>query len=297
MFDSVGNLYGTTANGGANGAGVVFELSPVGAGWTETVLYSFCSQSGCTDGANPINGLIMDPAGNLYGTTSAGCGYGCGIVFELSPSDGGWTEQVIYAKGEVEGLSDGGLAMDAAGNIFCYAVAWVIVLSPNGNGGWAPTALHLFCNSEGCYLEGNPVIGKDGSLYVTTASSHVQSLSGGVIYKMSPGKKKLWTAKNLHTFRDNGKDGYYPYAGIVFDAAGNIYGTTTAGGKSGDGTVFELVALVGKGGYKEKILWNFNGTDGSQPYDSLILDSAGNLYGTTVVGGDYGSGVVFEVTP
>jgi len=129
IFDSVGNLYGTAYSGGANGYGVVFELSPAGASWTETVLYSFANTP---DGANPVNSLIMDPAGNLFGRTLYGGG-GNGIVFKLSPSGGGWTEQVIYAA-ETE-ASNAGLTMDAAGNIFGTTYSTVFELSPNGNGG------------------------------------------------------------------------------------------------------------------------------------------------------------------
>ncbi len=252
IFDSVGNLYGTTYAGGANGAGTVFELSPAGASWTETVLYNFCSQSGCADGADPINGLIMDPAGNLYGTTLQGAN---GVVFELSPSGGGWTEQVIYTgSGPMGAVADSvpygvaGLAMDAAGNLY----------GTTGYGG--------------------------GKGY-------------GMVYRLSPVENGGWKEKILYSFKGGNKDGSRPLAGVVLDAVGNIYGTTYEGGESGEGTVFELVAPVGKGSYKEKVFWSFNGTDGSAPYGGLTLDSAGNLYGTATYGGSSGYGVVFEVNP
>ncbi len=132
IFDSVGNLYGTTSGGGSNGQGVVFELSPVGTSWTETVLHSFTGWAG---GGQPVNGLIFDRAGNLYGTTYWGgdddaavaegtCNPQCGTVFELSPSGDGWTEQVIYAVAS----SDAGLTMDSAGNIFGVSTSTVFEL-------------------------------------------------------------------------------------------------------------------------------------------------------------------------
>ncbi len=288
IFDSVGNLYGTALSGGANGDGVVFELSPAGTSWTGTVLYSF---AGGADGASP-GSLIMGSASNFYGTNSAG-------VFELSPSGGGWTNRVIYS---VEASS--GLTMDDAGNIFgagwVYGVNTLFELSPNGNGGWNPTALHVFngAGHDGDEAFGTPVLDKAGNLYGTTifGGDPRCQYGCGTVYRLHPitkGKKKgEWTESILLSFR-GGEDGAYPAAGIVFDAAGNIYGDTVGG----DGTVFELLAPVGSGGYKEKVLWSFNGADGFEPGDSLILDSAGNLYGTTMQGGVNTRGDVFEVIP
>ena len=293
IFDSLGNIYGTTFTGGANGYGVVFELSPTGASWTETVLYNFCSQKGCPDGANPVNGLIMDPAGNLYGTTTFGSSIG---VFELSPSGGGWTYQVIYTV-----VDPVGLTTDAAGNILGASDYNVFELSPNGSGGWNPTVIYTFAGApkDGYGAQGVPVLDQAGNLYGTTYSGGTKNY--GTVYKLSPitkGKKKgQWNEKILHSFRSS-KDGANPSAGVVLDAAGNIYGTTYYGGKSGVGTVFELMAPAGTDKYyKEKVLWTFNGSDGMLPYGNPILDSAGNLYGTANEGGSYNAGVVFEVTP
>jgi uncharacterized repeat protein (TIGR03803 family) len=303
IFDGVGNLYGTTYLGGANEHGVVFELSPVGGSWVETVLYRF---GGGTDGAYPVNGLIMDPAGNLYGATNAGGTSGWGTVFELSPSGNGWTEQVIYNIETQRHYSDAGLTMDVAGNIFGVSFSTVFELSPNGKGGWNPAVIHTFTGREdGSYPEGTLVLDKAGSLYGTTARGGAErdnAKNCGTVYKLSPGKNRKWTKKILYSFNCGQKDGRHPYAGIVFDAAGNIYGTTFNGGKYDGpdligGTVYELVAPVGKGGYKEKVLWSFHGTDGAGPLSGLILDSAGNLYGTTQDGGSGTSGVVFELTP
>ena len=310
-FDNVGNLYGTTASGGANGYGVVFELSPAGAGWTETVLYSF---TGGMDSAYPTSGVIFDRAGNLYGTTLGGGGGNDGTVFELSPSGGGWTEQVIYnTPSGSNSVGTAGLTMDAAGNIFGvsgYLTGIVFELSPNGSGGWNPNVIHTFTGppKDGLLPESTLVLDKAGNLYGTTVlgGAHgVPAQSGGTVYELSPGKNGKWTEKILYSFKGLvggvDQDGREPCAGILFDASGNIYGTTAAGGMYADyGTVFELLA----GSHKEKVLWNFNGADGSQPFASLILDGAGNLYGTTYQGGQSGDcpygqgcGVVFEVNP
>jgi uncharacterized repeat protein (TIGR03803 family) len=296
VFDGLGNIYGTTPLGGANWLGVVFELTPVGGSWTETVLYSF---KGGTDGASPISGLIFDKAGNLYGTTLYGGVDESGTVFELSPSPDGWTEQVIYTSQGTQ-YGNAGLTMDTAGNIFGVTSTTVFELSPDGKGGWTPTVIHTFPSSpkDGYWAGGTPLLDQVGNLYGTTFNGGTRNC--GTVYKLRPGKKGKWRENILHSFRcgpDLGnKDGSGPFAGIVFDANGNIYGTTGAGGKSGFGTVFELKAAVGKGSFTERVLWSFNGTDGSQPQASLILDSTGDLYGTTADTTN-GYGVVFEVTP
>lgn len=289
IFDGAGNLYGTTFEGGTSGSGVVFKLSPAGKTWTESVLYSFCSAQDCADGEYPTNGLIADAAGNLYGVSDNG-------AFELSPSGGDWLEQVIYGfRGITEGIA--GLTMDGGGNIFgidythTYTKEFsnVFELSPDGKGGWTPTVLHKF---SGAPAYGTLVLDGAGNLYGTTGDS---SKHDGTVYRLSPGPNGKWMKKTLHTFQ-GGTDGDAPWAGVVFDAAGNIYGTTLYGGAHGFGTVFELTPTR-HGHYQEKILWNFNDTDGAVSVASLILDSAGNLYGTTTGGGSNGWGVVFEVTP
>ncbi|MFY9645383.1 MAG: choice-of-anchor tandem repeat GloVer-containing protein [Terriglobales bacterium] len=303
ITDRLGNLYGTTELGGAyegsNGFGVVFELSFVEGEWTETVLHTF---AGGTDGQYPSNALAIDPAGNLYGTTyygGSGGGYGNGTVFEVSPSGDGWTEQVIYNKATLDGY--GWLTMDAAGKIFVVGDAVAFELTPNGDGGWTQSVIHTFTGApkDGSAANGIPVLDNAGNLYGTTQEGGAKNL--GTVYELRPGKKGKWTQKILYSFKGGKKDGSGPWAGPVLDAFGNIYGTTLAGGLNGppgDGTVFELVAPLGKGSYKERVLSDFNVQDGYLPYGSLTLDSAGNLYGTTYYGGHccY-SGVVFEVTP
>jgi uncharacterized repeat protein (TIGR03803 family) len=300
IFDSAGNLYGTAESGGANGDGIVFELSPMRTGWTETVLYSFTKG---TDGAYPVNGLIMDGAGNLYGTNETSYGLEGMGVFELSPSAGGWTERTIYTSGS-DNLGDGyaGLTMDAAGNIFGATSDSVFELSPDGNGGWTPTLIHRFTNAlGGAYgLGGTPVLDNAGNVYITTTGGGTEKC--GTVFELSPTMGGTWTGKILYSFKGGAEDGNLPFGGIVLDAARNIYGTTAYGGAANSGIVYELVAPVGKGNYKEKVLWSFNGTDGESPYGSVVLNRAGNLYGTTLYGGSNwhgvpsGNGVVFELT-
>lgn len=282
IFDGAGNLYGTAASGGAEGKGVVFELSPVGSNWTESVLYSFCSKSGCADGENPSYGLLFDSAGNLYGTNSGG-------AFELSPSGGSWTEQLIYyAFG-----STAGLTMNAAGTIFGVTYAEVYELSPNGDGSWTGTVIYNFRRAS---RNSSPVVYHDGSLYgtLTIFGRHVHS--GGWVFRLGPGKKGPWTEKTLYKFSSDGVDGFDPTGSLVFDAAGNIYGITQGGTNAG-ATVYELLAPVGKNKkYVEKVLLNLTGPYGDEPGGGLILVE-GSLYGTAAGGGAYNRGVVFEVTP
>jgi uncharacterized repeat protein (TIGR03803 family) len=205
IFDGVGNLYGTAYSGGANGYGVVFELSPAGASWTENVLYSFAN---APDGANPINGLIMDPSGNLYGRTFRG-GKGNGVVFELSPSGSGWTEQVIYAS--TTEANGSGLAMDRWGNIFGTTYSTVFELSPNGHG-WDHTVIYHF--GKGTNPNGTPVV----IFYAETWSDMLFGTAEfgggnrkGTVYRLWDVEVKNgeWYGKTLYSFK-GGEDGGAP---------------------------------------------------------------------------------------
>jgi len=303
-FDGAGNIYGTAHEGGVNcppfstGCGVVFELSPAGTRWTETVLYSFINQN---HGSFPAGGLIFDAAGNLYGTTT-GDGVGGGTVFELSPSAGGWTEQVLYDLGV-----NPGIAMDSAGNIFGLGASdqtgqkQIFELSPNGKGGWNSSVLYTFTNGPSENPIWSPVVlDQAGNIYGTWTGWYnvyrgPQTFSG-TVYKITLGKTG-WTEQVLFFFEpnDSESEGNGPAGGLIFDANGNIYGTTIQGGTNNLGTVFELVPGTNEN-YTEKVLWNFTGTDGSDPYAGVILDSSDNLYGTTTSGGSDSAGVVFELS-
>jgi uncharacterized repeat protein (TIGR03803 family) len=199
-----------------------------------------------------------------------------------------------------------GLTMDAAGNIFGTTGSAVFELSPTGNGGWNPTLIHTFApgTKDGFDAEGTLVFDSAGNLYGTTEWGGANNT--GTVYELSPGNGR-WTENILYSFPGSPKrEGTHPWGGVVFDADGNLYGTTTTGGLSSlycqynCGTVFELVAPVGGGSYQEKVLWEFNLFDGANPLASLLRDSAGELYGTTESGGPgipAFFGTVFEVNP
>jgi uncharacterized repeat protein (TIGR03803 family) len=310
IMDAAGNLYGTTYGGGIHGGGTAFELTPNGiGGWTETVLRSFGSG---TDGANPYSGLIFDSGGNLYGTTVYGGIHTYGTVFELSPNgSGGWTEKVLHSfnlNGTDAAEPYAGLVMDRYGILYGttrfggvhYAGA-VFQLLPE-DGGWTETVLHSFGNgTDGAYPYGGVIIDLFENIYGTTWGGGIHTCNNipnscGTVFGMSPNGSAGFTETVLHSF-GNGNDGVNPYAGLIFDAAGNLDGTTVYGGIHGGGTAFELTPN-GSGGWTEAVLRSFgNGTDGANPYAGLIRDAASNLYGTTVYGGIHTFGMVFEITP
>lgn len=292
VFDSSGNLYGTTYLGGESGNGVVFELTPPTSGttWTETVLYSFAGEP---DAANPVNGLIWDANGNLYGTAYSGGGGGHGAVFELSPNgNGGWTEQVAASVPSLLG----GLAIDSSGNIYGTATASVYKLIPNGSGGFDPTTIFTFnsaaATTEGENPNGTPSLDSSGDVYGTTSEGGKNS--DGTVYKLVYNSSKgTYSEKILYSF---GANGTVPYAGVISDPSGNLYGTTTAGGKNGAGIVYELAYNSKTGTYSEKNLQAFIGENGAVPYAGLVYNG-GYVYGTTFDGGSDGEGTVFVVNP
>jgi len=281
-FDSAGNLYGTTNQGGGgiggtfclNGCGAVFKLSPNADGtWTESVIHSFPGTKGNTDGQNPHGGVVFDRAGNLWGTTQNGGNMeaclqfldvtGCGTVFELTPqANGRWVESTLF---EFDGESTGfnpwdGLVIDGAGNLYG--------MTTNGGGG------------------------------------------NGAVFKLTPQAGGGVTETIIHPFTVCGTictDGANPENGIAIDASGNLYGTTDLGGGGGDGVghgaVFKLTANA-DGTFTEQVLHRFTGgADGGFPLeDRVAVDSAGHVFGTTFDGGQIGlcpegCGVVFEITP
>ena len=301
IFDAAGNLYGTTSQGGASSMGTVFELTPAGGGtWTEKVLYSF---HGGADGTSPRAGLIFDAAGNLYGTTYNGGTNFAGTVFELTPAGGGtWTEKVLLSFGnDVDGSNpQGELIFDGAGNLYATTkngggpndAGTVFELTPGAGGTWTEKVLYSFSGgADGSDPFGALIFDGAGNLYGTTYQGGSSSV--GTAFELTPAGGGTWTEHVLHNF-STGTDGSGPQAGLIFDAAGNLYGTTNGGGTYNHGTVFELMP-AGGGGWTESVLHSFgSGTDGSGPYGSLIFDGAGNLYGTTYLGGSYGGGTVFR---
>ncbi len=308
IFDGAGNLYGTTISGGIHGFGTVFEMKPNGSGgWTETVLRSFAGSFHETEGANPYGGLILDSAGNLYGTTLNG-GISEGAVFELSPDgSGGWTEKVVHSFGNgTDGIYPfDSLVIDGFGNLYgttyrggIHNYGTVFELSPNGSGGWTERVLHSFNfnGADGAVPYAGLVIDSAGNLYGTTAYGGI-NYYGGTVFELSPNGSGGWTEKVLHSFNYNGTDGAFPTAGLIFDSAGNLYGTTENGGIHFQGAVFQLTPQMG-GSWTERVLLSFNGSDGAYPEGSLVrFGSSADLYGTTSNGGVNGAGTVFKMTP
>jgi uncharacterized repeat protein (TIGR03803 family) len=279
--DSAGNLYGTTTAGGASNSGVVYKVNTAGQ---ETVLYSF---TGGADGGLPFAGVIRDSAGKLYGTTYHGGASGAGVVFQANT---GGQETVLYSftGGADGGYPNAGVIRDSAGNLYGTTTAggasnWGVVykLDPAGN----YTVLYSFTGGEN---GGGPYAGviRDpaGNLYGTTSDGGAASV--GVVYKLNAAGQETV----LHTFT-GGADGSFPNAGVIRDSSGNLYGTTSSGGTANAGVVYTLDAAG-----RETVLYSFTGgADGSFPYAGVIRDSAGNLYGTTLVGGPAELGEVFEL--
>lgn len=283
IFDGAGNLYGTTRYGGSKNHGTVFKLTRAGNVWTKTVLHSFGGSK--TEGCYPESGLIIDNLGNLYGTTHA-CGGTRGTVFEMSPSGGGnWTERIIYGVA----TSFAGLIMDAAGNIFGTSRDnKLFELSPNGSGGWNASVIHVFTGTpfDGGDPEGNLVFDNAGNLYGTTV--HGGANGRGTVYKMSHGPSG-WNEQLLYSFQCCSTTLHSPIGGVVLDASGNIYGTATLGAYYGG--IFELVAQGGAYTFQNVHTFDFSGW---YSLASMIRDNAGNLYGTVLLSGR-GQGDVFAL--
>lgn len=317
IFDQAGNLYGTTSNGGSKNLGTAFMLSPnVNGKWTETLLHNF---AGGSDGSDPISKLIFDQAGNLYGTTFRGgynnCWAGCGAVFELSPTAGrAWTETVLYHFCPEKGCSDGELpygtvVLDSAGNLYgtteyggtvgcgdgqgCGAV---YELSPTESGSWTESVLHAFCGKKSCPDGAYPLdtltLDAAGNIYGTAEQGG--KYQGGVVFQLSPGVGGSWSEEILHDF--NGTDGNAPYAGVIFDRSGNLYGTTFEGGGGGGGVVYALTPNS-NGGWNSVVLHNFFDNPGAIVWAGVVMDPAGNLYGTTYGDSNSTFGSVYEITP
>ncbi len=305
VSDPYGNLYGTTISGGIFGYGTVFALRPSSSGWTEMVVHNFTSSH---DGYIPSAALVLDSAGNLYGTTSLGgagncMGRGCGTVFELKPSVSGWTQSVLYSFDGTSGDDPRSLIFDGLGNLYgvttaggSYGRGTIFELSPSPNG-WVETVLYNFRSADGTSPRGGLVFDSAGILYGTTSGKFFEKCSAnncGTVFKLEPAGG-TWTLKTLHTFA--GSDGNSPVGKLILDAAGNLYGTTFYGGAHNSGTVFKLAASPT--GWTETLLHSFPYgalSDGMNPASGLVADQAGYLFGTAKSGG-FGDGSVFEMVP
>lgn len=307
-FDAAGNLYGTTYLGGAYNKGTVFMLTSTPDGWKQRVLYSF---TGGTDGANPWAGVISDAAGGLYGTTSSGGVLNVGTVFKLTPElDGTWTQGVLYSfTGSPDGANPvAALTFDGTGNLYGTTEygggvneGTAFELTPNSDGQWTYSRIYELgffnhVHASGSFPLAGLVSDAAGNLYGTLNDGWGQWRCCGSIFELIPNGDGSWSEKELA----NGcQVGANPAGGMIFDKAGNLYGTTW-----GDtlyrhyefGTVFKLTPNP-DGTWNGDILYTFtNGPDGSHPRAGVTLDAAGNLYGTTVFSRP-GHGTVFKLTP
>lgn len=320
VIDRSGNLYGTTFAGGTTDQGTVFRLTPPAAGktaWTRKTLVSFNS----TNGAFPFGGLSIDGSGNLYGTTSMDGLSNYGTVFQLTPPTAArpaWTVKTLVNFNGTNGAAPyAGVIMDGSGNLYGttpnggtsqYGVVFQLTPPAAGRSVWSRKTLINGNWTVGAAPYGELIMDKSGILYGTMSGGGLHGY--GTVFELTPpaAGKTTWTRKTLVNF--NLTNGAYPHAGLTMDAAGNLYGTTAAGGASGAcgdlrcGTVFKLTPPVaGKTTWTFKTLVDFNLTDGAAPVAALIMDGAGNLYGTTSSGGlprgceGSGCGTVFKLIP
>jgi uncharacterized repeat protein (TIGR03803 family) len=324
LLGTAGNLYGTTGLGGSANFGTAFELSPASGGaWTATYLHVFGENE--TDGIGPGGPLIADRVGNLYGTAGRGGVANGGIIFELSRTKKGeWHEAILYSF-PVYSAPSAGLVFDATGNLYGTGAAAqgegsAFELSPLSGGGWGETVLYTFTGGmDGGFPFGFPMVFDSlGNLYGTAeigGLSHGCPSYGevgcGVVFELSPAAGGGWNETVLYTFT-GGSDGGIPKSGVIIDSSGNLYGSATIGGNvtecknsGGCGVIFKLTRAA-DGKWRETLIHQFTGgTDGSIPASPLILDSLGNIYGTTQYGGETtthgcgpnGCGLVFKFSP
>ena len=320
-LDPAGNLYGTASAGGFGGnvacvenggCGTVYQLKKAGSGWTFNTLYSF---NGGGDGYFPAASVIFGPDGSLYSTTVGGgasnnCfSSGCGTVFKLQPpatacktSACPWQKALLYSfQSGTDGANPylAGVIFDTAGNIYGTTFEggfsnWGTVYElARSDSGWTESVLYAFglAISDGIGPASGVVFDSAGNLYSTTPSG---GLGGnGTVFQLARSGSG-WKKDTLYNFQ-NGSDGASPFPGLIFDPLGNLYGATGSGGSGGSGTVFKLTPA--NGNWTFSLVYTFAGGADCGPVRSLVMDGAGNLYGTTVCDGANGIGNVFELTP
>ncbi len=311
IFNSNGALFGTTSSGdvGAGNNGTVFKLTPLG---TEKVLHNFTGAPG--DGSDPVAGLIFDNNGALYGTTQFGGTKGCGTVFMLTPPVPPltlWTETVLHNfKNGTDGCRpEASLIFDSSGALYGTTAGGgtngtVFKLAPPVPPAtkWTETVLYFFAGgSDGSDPVASLIFNSNGALFGTTQLGG-GAANSGTVFQLTPPVPPAteWTETVLHSFQ-GGSDGALPMAGLIFDSNGALFGTTQrGGGTANSGTVFKLKPPVPPATtWTEKVLYSFKGgSDGAQPFDGLIFDSKGALYGTTGFGGGLAdAGTVFKLKP
>jgi uncharacterized repeat protein (TIGR03803 family) len=315
IADRAGNLYGTASTGGnggcvrygSTGCGTVFELTPPstpGSPWTETVIYRFPGGNGPWF---PVAGLARDGAGNLYGTTTDGGPYGCfttycGSVFELTPPSkpgAPWKEIVLYRFSSGAGGNNpgSGVTLDGKGNLYgttetygplSRGTVFRLTRPATGQGWWSEAVLSGF-DRGGNYPLGGVAFDRAGNLYGTTFYGGYQDL--GVVFKLTPTLHGYWTETVLYEF---GSNACSPKTDVLFDRHGNLFGTAQ-GCPALPGAVFRLVPRGGS--WSESVLKYFNDGTNYGPGTTLLIDDAGNIYGTTAGGGSHLHGTVFKLAP
>lgn len=309
VMDQHGNLYGMANDygnghcsfGGTIGCGTAYELQHRGSGWLFNLLYTF---TGGNDGQSPTDRMVFGPDGSLYGTTTFGGGgncvfdQGCGTVFNLRPPATvcksvlcTWSETVLY---RFTGVNDGmwpqlgDLIFDQSGNVYGTTPDNVYELI-HSHGAWAFHDVFTFTqNQGGCCSFSGVIPDQAGNLYGTT---YAGTTGNGLVFELSPSGGG-WTYNTLHNF-DFGTDGSEPQGNLISDQQGNLYGTTPMGGAGNQGTVYELTPSSGY----FTVLHTFYGPEGAIPFDAVVMDAQGNLYGTTWGGGSHEQGTVFKLTP
>jgi uncharacterized repeat protein (TIGR03803 family) len=290
IIGPAGNLFGTASVGGTYGAGVVFELSESGE---EKVLYNF---TGGADGANPNSSLIADTKGNLYGTTYAGGAFGAGTVFEVTLAG---KETVLYSfTGGADGANpQSKVTFDSAGNLYgtttgggTYSGGTVFEIPKGGT----EQVLHSFGNgTDGASPVAGVTLSTKDKIFGTTSAGGTDGY--GTVFRLAEGESG-WDETILHNFAMQA-DGATPYAGLVFDSAGNLFGATTDGGGpnfNDGGAVFEL--KPSESGWTFVALDGVPGSGISGSYRNVILDASGNIYATTHCDGTYSAGTVYELS-
>jgi hypothetical protein len=319
VFDSQGNLYGTTSAGGHvtsgcnnSGCGTVFEISPSSSGfWTETTLYSF---KGGNDGWYSEAPVTFDAAGNLYGTTSTGgpgkscaSGNGCGEVFKLTPNGtGGWTYSIVhfFSDGKDGGRPYAGVVVDHAGNIFTSAseggnntfcgpgCGTVDEFSPSG-AGYKLRVIHTFSSQDGSYPVGGLLLDSSGNIYSPAQlggdkAGVCHSVGGcGAVLQLTPNSSGGYTPSIAHSFT-GGSDGYGPVSNLTMTPSGVLYGAALGAPSGATGNCFGPCGFIyqltpsGTGTWNESVVYTFTGgTDGGAPewFNGVTVDSSGHIFG------------------
>jgi uncharacterized repeat protein (TIGR03803 family) len=304
-LDREGNLYGTAVTGGSGscegGCGVAYKLTKSGGTWTQRVIHAF---TGGNDGSGPGARVTVDRDGNVYGMTPIGGAYGLGTIYKIHQGPrGGWNFKVIHAftGGADGGSGSAGRMILRNGRLYgaattggTYGSGVVFELTPRVVGRWDFRTIYSFRGQpDGSFPYGALLFDGSGNVYGTTYYGGTNNI--GAVYKLSRRPVGEWNESVIYSFQDV-PDGNSSISNLVFDGAGNLYGTTSEGGL-GRGTIFKLSPVDG-GQWTETVVHRFQGPpDGAFPYNGMVVDRFGNFYGATVHGGDDDDGSVYQFTP